>query len=65
LRVLAGTHRVACHFAEELAGERRGALLSAGAEHSDVRDTTDADLVAVDAPAAPDPEDLRRDVVQR
>jgi oligopeptide/dipeptide ABC transporter ATP-binding protein len=64
LRVMNPGHRVACHFAEELAGERRGSLLTAAAEHSDARDVSEEELVAADVPAAPDPEELRQDVIQ-
>ena len=45
LRELVPGHRVACHFAEEMMGERRGALVSAGAEHSDARDTDEATVL--------------------
>ncbi len=64
LREMRTGHRVACHFAEELMGERRGQLLGLGAEHSDVRDTTEEALVAPDVAPAPEPEDLRKDVLQ-
>ncbi len=55
LRQLAPEHGVACHFAEELAGnERRDQLVTAAAAHSNVRDT-DADEPAkpTGASAAP------------
>ncbi|MGH2427520.1 MAG: ABC transporter ATP-binding protein [Candidatus Limnocylindria bacterium] len=40
LRELAPGHTVACHFAEELLGDRRrDQLVAAAAEHSDARDT--------------------------
>jgi oligopeptide/dipeptide ABC transporter ATP-binding protein len=47
LRQINPGHGVACHFAEELAGgERRDALLAAGAAHSDVRATDEGAVVA-------------------
>jgi len=47
LRQMAPGHGVACHFAEELAGQdRRDELVAAAAEHSDARKTDDADVVA-------------------
>jgi oligopeptide/dipeptide ABC transporter ATP-binding protein len=65
LRVLQPGHRVACHFAEELVGERRGPLLTAAAEHSDVRDVSEEELVTpADEAPPPEPEDLRTDVQQ-
>jgi oligopeptide/dipeptide ABC transporter ATP-binding protein len=65
LRVMQPGHRVACHFAEELAGERRPSLLADAAEHSDARDVSEDELVApADAAPAPEPEDLRKDVIQ-
>jgi peptide/nickel transport system ATP-binding protein len=65
LRVMQPGHRVACHFAEELAGERRGSLLTDAAAHSDARDVSEEEVVApVDAAPAPEPEDLRKDVIQ-
>jgi oligopeptide/dipeptide ABC transporter ATP-binding protein len=45
LRELAPGHQIACHFAEELAGERRNALVGSGAEHSDARDTDEETIV--------------------
>jgi len=51
LRELAPGHTVACHFAEELAGERRAPLVAAGAAHSDVRDVDDATVVDPSADA--------------
>jgi oligopeptide/dipeptide ABC transporter ATP-binding protein len=45
LRELVPGHTVACHFAEELAGERRSALMASGAAHSDARDVDDATVV--------------------
>jgi peptide/nickel transport system ATP-binding protein len=45
LRELATGHHVACHFAEELMGERRASLVSAGAEHSDARDLDEATVI--------------------
>jgi len=65
LRVMQPGHRVACHFAEELAGERRGSLLADAAAHSDARDVSEDELVApADVAPAPEPEDLRKDVIQ-
>jgi oligopeptide/dipeptide ABC transporter ATP-binding protein len=65
LRVMQPGHRVACHFAEELAGERRASLLADAAEHSDARDVSEEELVTpVDVAPAPEPEDLRGDVIQ-
>jgi oligopeptide/dipeptide ABC transporter ATP-binding protein len=47
LREMAPGHRVACHFAEELAGgQRREQLLSIAASHSDARDVSDEEAVA-------------------
>ncbi len=47
LREMAPGHRVACHFAEELAGgPRREELLTIGAKHSDARDVSDDEAVA-------------------
>jgi oligopeptide/dipeptide ABC transporter ATP-binding protein len=47
LREVVPGHRVACHFAEELAGGgRRQELLMAGALHSDARDTSEDTAVA-------------------
>ena len=43
LREMRPGHRVACHFAEELLGERRASLVGAGAEHSDARQTLDVE----------------------
>jgi len=40
LRELRTGHQVACHFAEELMGDRRSALAAAAAEHSDARLTS-------------------------
>ncbi len=45
LRELAPGHQVACHFAEEMMGERRTSLVTAGAEHSDARDTDEATIL--------------------
>jgi len=58
LRQLAPGHGVACHFAEELAGqERRDELVAAAAEHSNARQTDDTDVVApTDIEPPPDPE---------
>ena len=54
LRELAPGHRVACHFAEEIAGgERRDELVTAAAAHSDARETSSEEAVA--------PTDLRPD----
>jgi oligopeptide/dipeptide ABC transporter ATP-binding protein len=65
LRALQPGHRVACHFAEELMGERRAPLMTAAAEHSDARDVAEEELVApVDVAPVPEPEDLRKDVIQ-
>jgi oligopeptide/dipeptide ABC transporter ATP-binding protein len=65
LRVMQPGHRVACHFAEELAGERRASLLADAAEHSDARDVSEEEPVTpVDVAPAPEPEDLRGDVIQ-
>jgi oligopeptide/dipeptide ABC transporter ATP-binding protein len=65
LRVMQPGHRVACHFAEELAGERRASLLADAAEHSDARDVSEDELVApADVAPAPEPEELRKDVIQ-
>ena len=52
LRVMQPGHRVACHYAEELAGERRSTLLTAAAEHSDARDVSEEELVAADVATA-------------
>ena len=64
LRVMQPGHRVACHFAEELpasavvaADRRRRALRRAGRQRGGARRPADV------APA-PEPEDLRRDVIQ-
>jgi peptide/nickel transport system ATP-binding protein len=46
LREMRPGHRVACHFAEDLMGEGRSPLISAGAEHSDARRTDDVETVA-------------------
>ena len=46
LREMQPGHRVACHFAEELVGERRASLLADAAEHSDARDVSEEELVA-------------------
>ena len=58
LRQMAPGHGVACHFAEELAGqERREQLVAAAAEHSDARQTDEAEVVApTDIEPPPDPE---------
>ena len=65
LRVMQPGHRVACHFAEELMGQRRGSLMTAAAEHSDARDVSEEELVTpADVAPAPEPEDLRQDVLQ-
>jgi peptide/nickel transport system ATP-binding protein len=45
LRELRPGHHVACHFAEEMMGERRTTLMIAGAEHSDARDTDEATVL--------------------
>ncbi len=55
LRQLVPEHHVACHFAEELMGERRASLVSAGAEHSDARDLDESTVVdPADVTEAPD-----------
>ena len=41
LRELQPGHSAACHFAEELMGERRSQLVDAAAAHSDVRDVSE------------------------
>jgi oligopeptide/dipeptide ABC transporter ATP-binding protein len=65
LREIRSGHTVGCHFAEELMGERRGELVVQAAEHSDARQVAEEELVApTDLPPAPEPEDLRGDVVQ-
>ena len=46
LREMRPGHHVACHFAEDLMGERRGQLMGSGAEHSDARRTDDVEEVA-------------------
>jgi hypothetical protein len=47
LRQLLPGHRVACHFADEMAGrERREQLVNAAAEHSHASDTEGAEIVA-------------------
>jgi len=58
LRQLApGGHSVACHFAEELAGqERREELLGLAATHSDARAVSEEDTVAPDVEPSPDPD---------
>jgi oligopeptide/dipeptide ABC transporter ATP-binding protein len=57
LRPISAGHHVACHFAEELAGERRDPLLAAGAAHSDVRATDEEAIVAPsDMPTPEQPE---------
>jgi oligopeptide/dipeptide ABC transporter ATP-binding protein len=58
LRQMASGHGVACHFAEELAGqERREQLVAAAAEHSDARQTDDVEVIApTDIEPPPDPE---------
>jgi peptide/nickel transport system ATP-binding protein len=56
LRELAPGHTVSCHFAEELAGERRAPLIAAGAAHSDARDVDEATLVEP-APGATTPDE--------
>ncbi len=59
LRQLRPGHGVACHFAEELMGERRGQLTTAAADHSDARTTDDEEAVAsTDMEPSPDPLDL-------
>jgi len=65
LRELRPAHGVACHFAEELMGERRSGLVAAAAEHSDPRDISEEELVApTDTGPSPEPEDIRTDVLQ-
>ena len=64
LRELRPAHRVACHFAEELMGERRSQLVAAAAEHSDARDTSEEELVAPGVEPPPEPADIRTDVLQ-
>jgi len=58
LRQMAPGHGVACHFAEELAGqERRDQLVAAAAEHSDARQTDEEEAVApTDIEPPPEPE---------
>jgi oligopeptide/dipeptide ABC transporter ATP-binding protein len=46
LRQLRTGHQVACHFAEDLLGERRSQLVTAAAEHSDARDTSEEEAIA-------------------
>jgi oligopeptide/dipeptide ABC transporter ATP-binding protein len=58
LRELVPGHTVACHFAEELAGAgRRDELVTAGAEHSDARDTGPDEAVAPTGAPPPEPAD--------
>jgi peptide/nickel transport system ATP-binding protein len=65
LREMRPGHVVACHFAEELMGERRGSLTTAAAEHSDARQTDEEEVVApTEVEPAPEPEDIRTDVLQ-
>jgi len=65
LRQLRTGHEVACHYAEELMGERRSQLVGAAAAHSDARDTAEVELVApTDLAPPPEPEDVRPDVPQ-
>jgi oligopeptide/dipeptide ABC transporter ATP-binding protein len=65
LRQIRPGHGVACHFTEEIMGERRGQLVTAAAEHSDVRETDEEEVVApVDTEPVPEPEELRTDVIQ-
>ena len=65
LREMRPGHTVACHFAEELTGDRRAALTSAAAEHSHGLQTDEEEMVApTDVEPAPEPEDLRTDVLQ-
>jgi oligopeptide/dipeptide ABC transporter ATP-binding protein len=45
LRQLRPGHQVACHFAEELMGDRRAKLTGAAAEHSDARLTDEEEAV--------------------
>jgi oligopeptide/dipeptide ABC transporter ATP-binding protein len=59
LREMGPGHRVACHFAEELMGERRSSLTTAAAEHSDARQTDEEEVVApIDIEKPPDPSDI-------
>lgn len=46
LRQVRPGHRVACHFAEEMMGDRRASLTIAAAEHSDARDIAPDEAVA-------------------
>ncbi len=64
LRQLQPGHTVACHFAEELMGERRSPLVNAAAAHSDVRDVSEEVLVAPDLAPPPEPGDIPKDVTQ-
>lgn len=52
LREMRPGHRVACHFAEEIVGDRGPDLVRAGAEHSRAADVADDGAVA---PARPEP----------
>jgi len=67
LREMRPGHRVACHFAEELMGERRANLVGAGAEHSDARQTEDVEeAAATDLAPSPDEDTFfPGDVTQR
>jgi hypothetical protein len=56
LRELAPGHTVSCHFAEDLAGERRSSLIAAGAAHSDARDVDEATVVDPAAGSTPSDE---------
>ena len=67
LREMRPGHRVACHFAEQLMGERRSSLVGAGAEHSDARQLDDVDETAPTdvGPAADEDTFFPGDVTQR
>ena len=58
LRQMRPGHGVACHFAEELMAEdRRAALTTAAADHSNVRQTDETEAVApTDIEPSPEPE---------
>jgi oligopeptide/dipeptide ABC transporter ATP-binding protein len=65
LREVRPGHRVACHFTEELMGERRGPLMGLAAEHSDARLTDEEDAVApIDLEPPPDPDFFPGDATQ-